>query len=228
MNRIRKKNYKYQVLLTPDLKSAPSYEVLLDNWLDTNLQNFNIVEYDTLSDAQAEAFKHPDIDWYKLVLTHENIYVKLNQQIRQIIQNNNLVIDYHSVLMKPLEIKDIMFDRIIAGGERFTLTWDLNDVIGFHLVNPWSSNLSYTADLLQADPTLRIFSRNTKDKVIRLTGRTDIGTTYEIKLWPSLLANFARWVGKNKQNQGVINNAPKIFSDMLKTQDVVDLTTAVR
>ena len=74
MNRIRKVDNMYQVLITPDIKISPDSALLIGNWSDESLRNFYVLQFESLNDAQAEAFKYPDIDWYKIVLNHKYIF----------------------------------------------------------------------------------------------------------------------------------------------------------
>ena len=69
MNRIRKIDNNYQVLITPDIKLSPDSSLLIGNWEDESLRNYYILQFESLNDAQAEAYNYPDIDWYRISLS---------------------------------------------------------------------------------------------------------------------------------------------------------------
>lgn len=228
MNRIRKYDKIYQVLITPAIINNTCIEMLLDNWQDEYFRNFYVLNFETLQEAQCEAFKHPDLDWYRLSLTHLDVYNKFYGIIKKILRENNFIAEMEGNLMKPDVIKETMFERILANGRRFTLTYGLNDIVGFHIVNPWSKNLIDIANILQNDRHLRIFNRIVVDKVIHLTGKTDIGTTYEIKLWPTIMAQWARWMYDNKNNPGVLGSQKEVYIKSLQLQEQIDNGTIIR
>ena len=77
MNRIRKLDDKYQVLLTPTISMSPDSSLIIGNWEDESLRNYKVLQFETMNDAMAEAYKYPDIDWYKMVLNHKYIFQRL-------------------------------------------------------------------------------------------------------------------------------------------------------
>ena len=119
MNRIRKQDSKYQVLITPNLQMSPDSSLLIGNWEDESLRNYSVLQFDTLNDALCEAYKSPDIDWYKIVLNHKHIFKRLEDTLQLIIADNNLNVEFRPRLVDPLTLKNIMFDRVIKGGERY-------------------------------------------------------------------------------------------------------------
>ena len=66
---------------------------------------------------------------------------------------------------------------------------EIKDIIGFRIIYPWTSGLYKIADLLESIKELRIYSKKIREnnKVIYLYGKTDLETTYEIQLWPTII-----------------------------------------
>jgi hypothetical protein len=226
MNRIRKTDSGYQVLITPNMKIAPDLPVLIGNWEDSDLRNFYVLTYPTLNDAQAEAFKYPDIDWFRLILNHKYIYERLDLKIREIIKSNNFDVEYKSHLMDAKEFKNKMFDRVIRNGERFNLRYNFNDIITFTIVSPWSTTLHRISQVLETyrdhlySDVLRIRYKKIVDgKTIVLDGITEFGTIYEIRLVPALLERWSDWMKKTGKNeeQGMV-----VYKNMLKQQNDID------
>ena len=87
MNRIRIYNDIFQVLHTPTMIIDPSMEFMIGSWSDYDLRGFQITEYKTLDDAQFDAFRLPDIDWYKLVRIHVDYFYQLSNKLDFILHN---------------------------------------------------------------------------------------------------------------------------------------------
>lgn len=227
MNRIRKVDDVYQVLITPEIKIAPDNPLIVGNWEDENLRNYHILQFETLQDAQCEALEHPDIDWYRLVINHQHIHKRLEEQIGAVLAENKFNVEFKSKLMSPEDLKNIMFDRVMHGGERFNLRFSFNDIISFTIINPWNNNLHYISKTLETYKShlvrddLRIRYKKIIDgKIICLYGYTEFGTIYEIKLIPTLLHQWAEWYRKNgHRNQGA---AEKLYAKTLKQQETLD------
>ncbi|QKF94622.1 nucleotidyltransferase relA/spot protein [Fadolivirus algeromassiliense] len=66
---------------------------------------------------------------------------------------------------------------------------ELDDVIGFRLIYPWTDGLYELSDILQKHTDLNIFEVKSfeKGKVIYLYGKTNQDDTYEIQLWPTII-----------------------------------------
>jgi len=226
MNRIRKKNNIYQVLITPELKLAPDGAALLiGNWGDEHLRNYYVLEFESLNDAQCESLNHPDINWYRIVLNHQHIYKRLDMTLRQILSDQN--IEFRSTLLDPESFKNIIFDRVLQAGEKFNLRNGMNDIISFIIINPWSSNLYYISKLLENyrahlyNDDLRLRQKIIiDDKIILLTGYTELGTMYEIKLIPTLLQQWADNYNKNSYRDP--KQSIKIYEKILQQQKNLD------
>jgi len=219
MNRIRKVEDKYQVLITPDTSYFDSTEHLKGNWTDENFRNYYINEYDNLGDAQIEALKYPNIDWDKLVLSNENNYYDIKKYLKEKLDKLNYVIDFYPRILSGEETKEIFFNRVMYYGKRFTLKYQMNDIICFHIVNPYTSNLEEIGDILCKDYNLHI-QKKYKNHIIQLIGKTSQNITYEICLWPSLIYNWAKWVDNNKKLD--VKAIKSSFLDVIDNQKKLD------
>ena len=226
MNRIRKYNNKYQVLITPHHKFDIGFELMLGNWTDDNLRNYHIKEFTDMDDAMEEAFNHPDVDWEKMVIFHKDIYAKLYKLIKAELDFGEFIVELEPRIMQGNEIKEIMFNRVMTLGKRFKLNYNLNDIIGYHIVNPWSRNLKEIFNLLKSKKELRIVRYETDHGVVRMIGETDIGTNYEIVLWPTMISQWSKWVTKHPE----IPNETKETSleQLVKLQKDIDKQISLR
>lgn len=219
MNRILKYKDKFSVLITPTYTTSPSFEILLGNWTDEHLRGFKVMEFADLESAMEMAFKYPSIDWNKLVSAHEDSYQLISNSVKNNLSNGSFIVEIDSHLMNPTELKETMFKRVKHHGERFSLFYDANDIISINIINPWTQNLVEIANLLKTVPELRIKKMITTPTHITLIGATDIGTLYEIRLWTSIFAQWARWILYS-------NLDPKLYINMLgqlkEKQNVID------
>ena len=233
MNRIRKVGNTYQVLITPDFKVSPDSAVLVGNWEDESLRNFYILEFDTLNDAQCEALKYPDVDWYRLMLNHEYIFKRLEQTLRYIISEHNLHVEFRANMMDPETMKNTFMDRVMNNGERFNLRHSMNDIITFTIVNPWTTNVHYISRQIENyrahvnRDDLRLRRKKVIDgKIVCLYGITEFGTVYEIRILPTILDQWAQWrnnnLGKNEKH------AVDMYKKYLKLQNKIDSERTVR
>lgn len=227
MNRIRKSDDKYQVLLTPTLQMSPDSSLIIGNWEDESLRNYRVLQFETMNDAMAEAYNYPDINWYKMVLNHKYIFQRLEKTLQDIINKNNLNVEFRSKLLDPVTLKNIIFDRVIKGGGRFNLKTGLNDIISFTIISPWSNNLHNISRLIENHKEhvyrddLRIRSKKIIDgKIIYLNGTTEFGTIYEIKLIPTLLDQWATWYNKTGYHNE--ESSTQLYNQTLKKQTDTD------
>jgi len=198
MNRILQTNNSFQVLVTPSYVTAPSMELMLGAWSDEHLRGYNIISFSTLQDAMDLAFQYPPVDWNKLVSVHEDSFRVISQAVKRILQNGNFIVDVDYHLMDPTEIKETMFKRVSHFGERYNLFYNANDVICINIINPWTKTLNELVTILKIIPDLRIKKIYRTKTHITLLGLTDVGTTYEIRLWNTVMAQWARWIYTNK------------------------------
>jgi hypothetical protein len=198
MNRILQNNNKFQVLTTPSYVSAPSMELMLGAWSDEHLRGYKIVSFTSLQDAMDLAFKYPPINWNKLVNIHEDSFRIITNSVKKNLQQRNFIVEIDNHLMNPSELKETMFKRIEHLGERYNLYYNANDVICINIINPWTKNLYEITTLLKNIPELRIKKIHKSKTHITLIGLTDVNTTYEIRLWTTLMAQWARWIHMNK------------------------------
>lgn len=199
MNRIRRINNSYQVLITPGIKISPDSSLMFGLWADPNLRGYSVKTFDTMNDAMCEAFKYPDIDWTRLVINNEHIFIRLRNVITNII-NENITdqVQIRSNLMSAETFKNTMMDRVILHGSRFNLNDNFSDLISFTIVSPYSFVLFKCYEVLNKYKghlyvdELRIRNKMiVAEKIIYLYGLTDQGTVYQIKLVPSLLDNIS-------------------------------------
>jgi hypothetical protein len=226
MNRIRKYADKFQVLITPTNHYDTQFEVLLGGWTDEYLRNFTILEFDTLAEAQCEAFKHPDIDWMRMVLYHKSAFHDIKKLISESLDKYNFIVDFVPQFMEPDHVKNSIFDRVMFHQDRFTLVYHMNDIISYHIINPWSQNVQEIASNLVKNQKLRIFKSFNKHGVIHLVGKNDLGTTYEIAVWPTIMAQWARWVEKNKNIRLEVKK--KSLEEAIKKQKEFDIGFSIR
>jgi hypothetical protein len=229
MNRIRKYNNKYQVLITPHQPYNPGFEFLLGSWTDPGLIGFEVKEYDAYYDAECEALRYPDINWTQLVDYHRAIYHDLKDKLGDMVQESRMALQFKSMLLTPELTKNKMFDRVISGQEMvaqknttvgFRPVLDMNDIIEFVIINPWTRNLREMEQRLIANTRLNIFNKIEKNNIVHLIGRTDIGTTYEILLVPSILNNWMEWRNINCNLSPSRHLAE--LKNCIKTQKIID------
>jgi hypothetical protein len=199
-------------------------EIMLGNWTDAKLRGFKVVEFPTMHEAMDLAYKYPDIDWNKLVSIHEDAFDTINKSVKSVLKKYNFIVELDSHLMDAEEIKNTMFDRVIKLGERYTMFYNANDVISINIINPWYRNLLSIADNLRSINELRIKQiLRTKTNII-LVGVTDVGTTYEIRLWTTMVSQWARWVYSNNLDG---TKHLHILNNLNDVQNVIDSNSAV-
>ncbi|ARF10657.1 hypothetical protein Hokovirus_2_184 [Hokovirus HKV1] len=194
MNRIRKYNDTYQVLLTPNNNMSPDSGFLTGNWLDPKFQDFGIVNFTNSNDAMYEALKYPDINWEKIILDHVYIYKELYNQILNIIARRNLFVNIVPHLMSPDELKNEMFNRVMTYNN-FNLFDNFTDIISFTIVEPWTKKLVSIGTLIERELYNYYKIQHKKiyfKKIIELIGYTPYGTTFQIRLIPNVLHQYIR------------------------------------
>jgi hypothetical protein len=208
---------------------------LLGSWTDDAMMGFAVNEYKNFNDAECEAEEHPDLNWDQLVDFHKDAYIVLKDHLQKILARTGIATTFKSLFMTPEQAKNTMFDRVIKGQEMmkekqdtsgFRTVFNLNDIISFSITNPWSKNLHELELILMQSPGLRIFSRLEKNTIIHLIGRTDIGTTYEIVLMPSVLANWMDWRDLNKHLPQAHHLST--LKNCIRTQKIIDTTPILR
>lgn len=193
MNRIRYHNNKYQVLITPAQYFNVSFEIMMGGWTDERLRNYYILEFDTLGEAQNVAFKYPDLDWNRLVLNYKHAFNDLKEIISSRLTEGKFNSEVYSVMMTPAEVKNIMFDRVINENNDFTLINEMNDVIHYDIINPWTKNCIAIANTLISTKELRIIKQVVDNGAIVLIGKTDLGIAYRINIFPTLIHQAYLW-----------------------------------
>lgn len=225
MNRIRRYNNKYQVLITPHIKISPDSSIILGNWTDINLTDCYVLEFETMQGSQMEAFKYPDIDWYRIIMNHKYIFVRLSETIAEILSDYD--IDIVPKLMSPKEFKDKVFNRVSASGYGKYSMSQFNDIISITVLSPFNSILNETATRVMTHmehlwrDDLRIIDRINKDNEIIIIGKTELGTTYTIRFITTLLNNWKRWhaqIGRKIDDK----ITDKMYNDMNAQQKTID------
>jgi hypothetical protein len=227
MNRIREYNGKYEVLITPTQLYDTGFELLMGNWPDSNLVGFSVKQFNTLNDAMCEAYMHPDINWDKLVLFQKDNFHNLKKKIIEIIKRHQLVVDFEAKIMTPIELKDVMFDRVKNMGNKFSLPYYMNDIISFKLINTYSANLQTIYRILSEYVELRIIKKITPVfngqkaiPLIQVIGKTDNSVTYEITLMTNVVANWMKWISQNPQLDNITKR--NTFDEAIEIQSKID------
>lgn len=215
MNRVRYSNNFYQVLLTPDINdvSSPDSSTLIGSWFEPDLSNFSVIQFDNKNDAIYEALKYPNIDWRKIITDHEFIYKELTALVQKILSAYPINVQVMPKLLSPCELKNNVFDAALTKNVNFV------QIISFTIISPWSKVLDKATAALLRDITgyYRINKiKKAYGKVTYLMGNTPYGTTYQIKLVPSLL--FMYFVGDNGGN-GISSES---FNALLAMQNKID------
>lgn len=227
MNRIRETAEGYEVLTTPHRKYDVGFEFMLGSWTDEGLSGFKVYTYDNYADAECEALRHPDINWEQLHAFHKDQYNMFRSIVSKIVEHSAITCSVIPTLMTPIQIKNIMMDRVLKADttNSFRLAYDMNDIITFVVTNPWSFNLKKLHTIFYNETRLNIFKSYEVNGIIHLVGRTDIGSTYEIILCPSIMYNWMQW---KSENRGC--GTDKMMSSMkraIKAQRAVDQTEPV-
>lgn len=218
MNRIRKYNNKYQVLVNNNIAVNPSIEVSIGELFSSNIKNYTIKEYDNLQDAMNVAYNLPVINFTKIHSDCVDNYKSLTHLLNKILIDNNVL--FKGKLLEPLEIKETLFNRILLKGRRFTFYYDYNDIISFDIINPYYTNLLHLANTLKNVKELRLLKMEETYTHIKLIGLTDNNVLYEIRLWTDILYNFMVWIKKNNYN--IMDYIPEL-KQKLKEQKIIDV-----
>jgi hypothetical protein len=213
----------FHVLLSPSFTIHTSMENMLNNWSDPKLRSYKIVELNTMQDAMDLAYRLPPIDWNKLVESHIDAFEIISNSVKNTLGNGSFIVEIDSHLMNPTELKETMFKRIKYHGERFNLFYNANDLICINIINPWTRNLIEIVNTLKTIPELNVKKIIRTPTHIKMIGLTDIGTTYEIRLWTTHLAQWARWIQKNELNPADYINLLKQYQDEQNRIDKNDL-----
>lgn len=198
MNRIRNINNKYEVLINNNYTTNPSIEVSLGELFNTQLRNYEIKIFDNLQDALNLAYNYPPLNFNKMHSDCVDNFKKLTYLINKILKEQN--VNIKPKLLEPEEIKNMLFDRILQKGRRFTFYYNFNDIISFDIINPYYHNLIEISSILQQTKELRIIKIEKTLTHIKVIGLTDNNITYEIRLWTSILFNFMTWIINNNKN----------------------------
>lgn len=227
MNRIRKFNNKYQVIITPHISISPDSSILLGNWMDINFRDCYVLEYPSLQDALAEALNYPDIDWYRIVMNHKYVFERIKNTLKDI--SSNYPVQFIPKLMSPTGFKNKIFDKVIhfSGTKNRLAGGFFNEIITITIVHPYNdvlneiskSIMTYT-DHLWSD-SLRIIDKINKENEIIIIGKTELGTTYTIRLITNMFHQFKMWYSMigHKMDESIVD---KKYNTMKKQQEFID------
>ena len=209
----------YDVLITPNYVSNPSMELVLGNWLDENFNLFYVKTVKSLQDAMNISWQYPDIDWERLVGMYKDNYLKLDKTIKLYINNLNIPVTYEPYILTAQQAKKTFFNRVRQKNKRFTVYYNYNDIINFDIITPYTSILNKIKNELIQIPELNIKKIIKSNTHTVLIGITDFNTTYEIRLWTSLIHNFFKWLYMNDLN---LNNHITNYNKIRKLQNNID------
>lgn len=189
MNRLRKLNNKYEVLITPHLLYQTGLELMLGNWMDKNFDGFAIEKYDDINSAAERLCNYPELNFDQLVLYHKEIYNKLYELVLLELENINEKIVLEPILKNSKTLRDNFFERIKILGNDFRLLYHMTDIISFNIYVKKEILVKIITENLISNQALRIIhiKKNKFDdkKYIKFVGQTDIGTTYQIIIFYS-------------------------------------------
>ena len=108
-------------------------------------------------------------------------YKKLKKIIKNIL--NEIKDTYTVWFQSRLKSEESINEKLLVRNQQ------LNDIIGFRLIYPWTSDLYILADILCKHKELDIIETKTSEehKVIHMYGKTQSGDIYEIQLWPTII-----------------------------------------
>lgn len=225
----------YQSLVTPHQKYNTGLEHLLGFWSDESMIGFEVNTHNNYKDAECDVHDMPTIDWEALVLHHSECYSFLRDHLSFTLKKFNIVVEYKHNLATPEQVKNRMFNRVLKGQEMikekksihgFRTVYDMNDIISFTIINPWSQNLHEIASRLVRTERLNIMYKIEKNNIIKLIGRTEIGTTYEIILTTSIMHNWYQWKIQNPQlsDERILSS----LKSCIRSQKILDSTYVLR
>ena len=219
MNRIRKSEGKYQVLISP---RNDIVKVLFERWI-SNLPSMTIEVFDNIDDAQVEAFSMPDINWAMLIKDHQSELERLKKLVNKSIKTRDIKIELKARLKSPGSLKNKVFNEVLSYRNRLA-TDIIDDIVGIRIVNPWTKNLVDLAEALEKTPDLKIFekSMDKKEKILTLHGRTILGTVYEIQLMSPLMEQWYNWKVTVQNHSGLKDAVDQIYQKMVSQQEVID------
>ena len=129
-------------------------------------------------------------------------------------------------MLNAEELKNTVFNRVMRYGERYNLSYNMNDVISFNIVNMWTKNLDEISSHLINDFRLRIRKVKRVSGIIILIGITDVSTAYEIRLIPTLFDQYIKWMKNN--NITNVDLKKNMLDKCIKQQVAIDNGTVIR
>lgn len=189
MNTLRKINnknkVKYEVLFFPHHEYDTGIELLLGNWTSPDFSDFKVKEYDNLQEAlKAVTETYLDINFDQLVLFHKEIANDLYSSITKTLEKLDIKYTLKSKLLNSHELKNILFEKIKHKNEDFRLLYDMTNIISFNITCS-SVSRQFLQKVFIAGNEIKNFNILYVDSdpdFLKLIGKTDIGTVYEINI----------------------------------------------
>lgn len=196
MNRIRKINNHYEVLITPHDQTEAESEYLLSQWLSEDVDNYDIKTFNNYEDAYEESSKYPNINWAFFYLYYVDTFHFLKDNIFDVIRIFSIFNDStgrKTLAEKPVRlqynlmsdklIKENFFNRVYNKKRLFRPLYDFSDILSFKII---CNNINILNEIKRIIPFNRIFKIikiiPISNNNVKLIGCTTIGTTYQIIL----------------------------------------------
>ena len=195
MNRIRKINNQYQVLITPHNSTEAESEYLLAQWSNEEVDDYNIKTFSTMEQAYNESCKYPNINWKFFYLYYIDMFHFLKANIYEAIHTfsihndsvNTAILTSHPIkmmyyLMSEEEIKNKFFDRVDIKKNLFRPVYDFSDILIFKIICKNKEQMELIKQIIPYNKVFKIIKVFTNQQKYILTGKTPIGTTYQIDI----------------------------------------------
>ena len=129
MDRIRQRDSKYQVLITPIRPFDTSNELLIGDFLSftgSPLANeYKILSFDTLHEAQHAVKSFPEINWRNLLIQQSNAYADIRIALKSSLNNLHINYDLVSMMLNEKSLKDNFMDKVLSY-QNFNLAYDVS------------------------------------------------------------------------------------------------------
>ena len=195
MNRIRKINNQYQVLMTPHNSTEAESEYLLSQWTSEEVDEYDIKLFSTFDQAYNESCRYPNINWKFFYLYHSDIFHFLKQNIYESINTFSIYNDHKNIniltqfpiklmynLMSEDDIKNNFFDRVYKKRNLFRPVYDFSDILIFKILCKNNDQMNEIKKIIPYCKVFKIVKIFQTQSGYTLIGTTPIGTTYQIIL----------------------------------------------
>jgi ppGpp synthetase/RelA/SpoT-type nucleotidyltranferase len=118
------------------------------------------------------------------IKNHENDFNTVKSSLTNILNSikDKYIVWFQARLKSPESLYEKIYKR------NYSLA-DINDIIAFRIIYPWTKSLHEIADILKTYKELYIYKTKIteQNKVIYLYGKTESNNNFEIQLWPTLI-----------------------------------------